>query len=389
MATTVPGSDKYLIDDVPLLRSQDFRKPGMRWGRAANPLLRLLERQLPKWNLKNYQQTTGRDAPEAWEWYWVDQFWNSFSLAKAALSLRPRFVFGHEVTSYGLGTALCKGVPRVILPWGGDIFNCVESSPVVSKIATHALHNIDLILPASTVAAEHMLTRFDLPSTKVQSLSWGVKADQFQRANDKERQAICSQFEISPDATIILNCRRFNPLWGAFDALEACIELAKRFEKTHHIFLGGQGAGQHVATARARVAEAGVTSQFTLFDDDIPLEKCAELMGISDIFLSLLKRGDMRSASVLQATAAGGVPIIVDSPEYRAMTKQGFVAQFVPPQSAQSIVEVAVPLIENENQRAEIPRQNDVYIREHEDNYRQMTRMLTLINDLVDRYQKS
>jgi glycosyltransferase involved in cell wall biosynthesis len=377
-------------EGVSLLSSQGFESLSTKIVRKlSNPLLRRLERKLPQWQLKRYFRRTGRQQPDFWEWYWVDHFWDSFSRAKAALSLRPRFVFAHEASSYGLSAALCHGVPRIIFPWGGDVFNCVESSVVIDWMTTYALKNVDLIIPSSVVAAQHIRERFHLSEKKVQALSWGVDLEEFSRASSENRVRLCRELAIDPSSILILNCRRFRPHWGSSKALEAFLKVAHRTVGTHFLLLTGSGTEELVQQAKRQVASCGMGSRFTFLEGNIPLSRCAEMMSIADVFVSLVGRGDMRSGSVTQATACGGAPVILESAEYREMEKQGFACEFVQPGDGESLVATLQRLAADENQRQFMRTQNQHYLREYENYDKQMARMLDLIAEASHGYTLS
>jgi glycosyltransferase involved in cell wall biosynthesis len=100
------------------------------------------------------------------------------------------------------------------------------------------------------------------------------------------------------------------------------------------------------------------------------------------VFVSLLGRGDMRSASVLQAAASGAAPIIADNPEYREMEKMGFQALFVAPGNVEEVIDALRVYLDDP---AKI-KSNDDYLARNEDYGTQMTRMLELIECVCERY---
>lgn len=375
-------------DGVSVVQSQGFERLSTKIVRKlSNPVTRRLERFLPRWQRGRYSRRTGRQQPEPWEWYWVDHFWDSFSRARAALALRPRFVFAHEASSYGLSAALCRGVPRIIFPWGGDVFNYVESSIVIDRITTYALRHVDLVVPASVVAAQYIRERFGLSEDKVQAVSWGVDLHQFSRASVEHRATFCKELAIDPSSILVLNSRRFRPFWGCTPVLESFLQLAQRTEGTHFLLLTGSGAEENVQAARRRIEGAGLASRFTFFMGNVPLSRCSEVMSVADIFVSLAGRGDMRSSSVLQATACGGAPVILDALEYREMAKQGFACEFVRPDDVEDLTVALHRLVTDEGRRSSMREQNRRYVTEHEDHNRQMTRMLDLIGEVSRPYQ--
>jgi glycosyltransferase involved in cell wall biosynthesis len=350
------------------------------------PVLRKVEKiaQLPK----RWQGQLSKKFDDPWLWYpyFALSVVNAWSTAKAAQSLNPRFVFGQEVTTYGLATALCKGTPKILYPWGHDVFLYSETSLLTFLLTKYALSSADLIIPASVTAADYICERFRIPASKVQPHSWGADKQLFKIARDHERRSICSRWGIDPNATIILNSRRFRPAWGCFIALEAFIQLASENPMTHFIMLGGESTEIYMAEARAKLRAKELLSRFTLCDGEISLNSCAELMAISDIFLSLLTNGDMRSSSVIQATAAGAAPILSDSPEYRYIERLGFTGFFVKPDSVSDILQALRFCLRHPEKRTEIIRQNNLYVAQYEDNAIQKTKLLELIRNVCDLY---
>ena len=376
------------IEGVRIINSHDYRRTGFRWLRAVNPALRFAERTLPRILRRRYQKKTGRRNPESWEWYWVDNYWDSFCRARAAMACRPAFVFGQEASSYGLATAMCKGVPRILFPWGGDIFNYVEASPAIDWMTTRALREVDLVVPSSVTAAEYIPHRFRVQQSRVVAVSWGVDLNLFQPASVDQRVDILKRYAISSDCRIVVNARRFKSMWGATEALEACMAITKKQPDVHCIFPGGAGTQAAIESASQRVVQAGLQRQFTFLADNISLSHYAGILSVADIFLSLLGRGDMRSSSVLQGAACGGVPVIVESPEYRAMEKQGFSARFVPENDPGSLAATIEQLLSSDSDRRSIGQANLEYVSAHEDHNRQMTHLLDLIAKEFARYRR-
>ncbi|MGH7199789.1 MAG: glycosyltransferase family 4 protein, partial [Planctomycetaceae bacterium] len=310
--------------------------------------------------------------------YWVDHFWDAFAIARAVRALRPRFVFAQEASSYGFAAALCRRVPRIVFPWGGDVFNYAESSPFVGGMTRFALRRADLIVPSSTTAARHIARRFGVPAEKIQAVSWGVDRSLFRPADERTRAEICREYGIDPRSILVMNVRRFRPFWGSRQAMEA-FRQAAHDARFHFLLLGGSGSEAEIEQARRELSAAGLDGRFTFLEGDRPLTKVARAMSIADVFVSLVGRGDMRSSSVLQGAAAGGVPVLLESEEYRAMVREGFAALFVPPDDPSALCEVLRELADGPGRRERIVQQNQQYLSEHEDSDRQMTRLLEAI----------
>lgn len=388
LVTHGPNAHTALADGTRVVQSQAHETPLTRTvtTRVMNPLLWRVERLMPRFK-ERFMRVTGMSADtELWLPYLAEYVAAAWPTVKAARAQRPRFVFGHEVTTYGLPTALCRGVPRILFPWGGDVFTYAESSPFHFALTKFCLRSVDLIVPSSTSAARHICERFKVSPEKVKAISWGVDRKKFRRADDEKRSALCSEWEIDEKATIVLNPRRFRPDWGAFVALEAFVQVALENANTHFILFGGQHTDKYTEQARAEIAQKGVSTRFTILEGEASLDTCAELMSISDVFVSLLGRGDMRSASVLQAAAAGAAPVISDNDEYREMARLGFEALFVAPDSVSEVLEALRMYINDPAKARATVARNDQYLAQHEDYSTQMDSMLELIERLCALY---
>ncbi len=389
LVTHRQDAQSSLPDGTPIVRSSEHESTWSRRvrRRLMNPVLYRLERTVPRFK-QRFTRITGTPADSELRMPFFAEFVASaWPTAQAAQALRPRFVFGHEVTTYGLSTALVRGVPKIIFPWGGDVLSYAESSPFHFALTKYALRAVDMIVPSSTIAAQHIRQRFGVRSEKVQPVSWGVDRQTFKKADAAQRRVICAKWNINPQATVILNPRRFRPDWGAFVALDAFIQLALEHPLTHFVLFGGLNTEKFTNEARARIQEQGLSSRFTLLEGFAPSSDCLDLMSISDVFVSLLGRCDMRSISVLQATAAGAVPVIAEHSEYREMECSGFAALFVQPDSVEDTVRALRFCVQNPEKMREMRASNDRYLARFEDHSTQMNNLLNLIEEVCARYR--
>ena len=390
LVTHRPDAGATLEDGTPVVRSRKYETRTTRaiTGTLMNPVLTRMERLVPRFK-NRFTRITGVSADtELWLPYFAEYVTAAWPTSRAALAQQPRFVFGHEVITYGLATAFCRGVPRIIFPWGGDVFTYAESSPFHFALTRFCLRSVDLILPSSTTAAHHICRRFKVSPGKVKAVSWGVDRNKFKRAEGEQKEALCVRWNIDPKATIVLNPRRFRPDWGAFVSLEAFMKIASENASTHFILFGGRHTEQYTAQARTEISQRGLSARFTILEGEASLDVCAELMSISDVFVSLLGRGDMRSASVLQAAAAGAAPVISDNPEYREMERCGFNALFVTPDSTAEVVNALRHYINDPEKVRDVVAQNDRYLAQYEDYSTQMDHILSLIAGVCEQYAR-
>jgi glycosyltransferase involved in cell wall biosynthesis len=315
---------------------------------------------------------------------------DAIGISRYVREMRPQFVCGQEVFAYGLATAFSWNVPRLLMPWGGDVYMYSETTSVAFAGVRHALRHVDLVVPGSPLARDHLHRRFGVSNDHMHCGGlWALDRKRFQPASETARLGVCARFGIDPSALVVMNVRRFFPAWGSDLAFGAFVRFAKEHASAHFVLLGGSGTEAFVAAARDVLGREGLSGRFTLFDGDIALEDCAALMSITDIFVSLMREQDMRPlASILEAAACGGAPIIGDQPEYRAMERQGFSGTLCAPGDVEPVVEALRRYAASPAVRAQTARRNLAYLDEHENGRQQAVDLLRLVRSICDRYEQ-
>jgi glycosyltransferase involved in cell wall biosynthesis len=247
---------------------------------------------------------------------------------------------------------------------------------------------VDLVVPGSPLARDHLHERFGVPLERMHCGGlWALDRQRFRRATASERERICAKHGIDPAALLVMNIRRFFPAWGCEVALKALSGFAKQQPNAHIIMLGGNGTESFVATAREKLASEGLSQRFTIFDSDLPLDECANLMSTSDICVSLMRERDMRPfASILEAVSCGAAPVLGDQAEYRAMERLGFQTILCPPDDPDAVILALERYAASASLRAEVATLNQQYLDAHEDGRQQATDLLQRIRAMCDRY---
>jgi glycosyltransferase involved in cell wall biosynthesis len=355
---------------------------------------RRIRPRLQRWLLKleraaqRYSKWRGNadENPYAWLPFVTDSLVSAVPLVQAIKATKPLFVFGHEVSAYGLATVLCRGCPRIVFPWGADVVSYPDASPLLGLMTKVILKSADLVVPSSDTANSYISKRFGVKKDKAAGISWGIDRKTFRKASSEEKAEICVRWRIDPNHLIVLNSRRFREAWGSHIALQAFIRLAQAQDNIHCVLLGGDDTEADIQAAWTNIVQLGLSDRFTLIAGPAPIETCTDLMSVADIFTSFLGLGDMRSWSVLQATACGGVPVVADIPEHRKMEGLGFRGVFVPLDDVQAAYEALLECVKNPEQRDEIVSANDRYMELHEDEESQMTMFWQLMSAECERF---
>lgn len=350
--------------------------------RALEPAALRVQSHAIRRNLPHFRAATGKDQPEVWEgtmWVWLEQAWR---LARAVRRLNPRFVLGCEAMAYGLPASLCREFPRAIFPFGADIYNSAETWWGADRLIGHALRKVDLVLPSSHAAADHIVQRFGVARECVQDISWGMEISPLLGATVEDRLAARTRWNIPPGAVVVANSRRFRPVWGSREVLAAALQVVSRDPQTHFILIGGPGASDEIERARNAIGVSGVENRFTLIDRELSLAEYHDLAITADIATSIMERADMRSSSVLEYAAAGAAMVIGDVPEYRHMERLGFQAQFVPCRDIAAITSAIMKAARDPELRDRARAANRTYLLAHENRTKQFDRLWSALDSL-------
>jgi glycosyltransferase involved in cell wall biosynthesis len=168
------------------------------------------------------------------------------------------------------------------------------------------------------------------------------------------------------------------------------MRFAAEFADAHFILLGGAGSDPFIREAQAAIAERQLTARFTFLDGDRPIEDVASVMSIADVFTSFMRELDMRPfASILEATACGGVPVLGEQSEYRAMEQLGFTAAICPVDDDACALDALRRYASDRALREGIARQNGAYLEKYEDGLQQASALLHRIRAVCDAYRSA
>ena len=381
--------DRWLPDGTPIVVTDDLDGPIRRkaydWGERV---AWQLESRITAFQEARFRSAMGSET--SYRPSLSPCLADAAGLSHCIKNMGAQFICGQEVFAYGLATALSRGVPRALMPWGGDVYMYAETSSLASAAVRYALTHVDLVVPGSPLARQYLHDRFRVPMDHMHCGGmWALDRVRFQRASQAQRAGICQQYHIDPDALVVMNVRRFFPAWGSDIALNAFVRFAHESPSAHFVMLGGQGTNAFVADARQLLARENLSARFTILDGDRPIEDCAALMSTADVCVSLMRERDMRPfASILEAVSCGAAPVLGDQPEYRAMEQLGFRSILCPPGDVGAVVDALRQYAPSPALRESTARQNREYLDEHEDGRAQAVQLLRRLRNICDAYER-
>ncbi|MGE5177411.1 MAG: glycosyltransferase [Hyphomicrobiales bacterium] len=240
-------------------------------------------------------------------------------------SFRPDVTVAHFLADYGFLGAIAGARPLAVACWGSDLLINARATPLHRLRAGFVLRRAGLIHVDAAMLAEAAIA-LGAPPARVWTRPWGVDADGLAPERPWEERRRDS------GVARILWTRQLLPLYDPETLLEALGLLRARgvpFRAT----IAGDGALRARLEARAR--DLGMTDaiRFAGFVSD---EALRALYREHEIYVSL-SRSDSTSQSLLEAMAAGLLPIVTDIAGNREWVTHRREGILVPPGDAEAV----------------------------------------------------
>ncbi|MGE3276415.1 MAG: glycosyltransferase family 4 protein [Vicinamibacterales bacterium] len=306
---------------------------------------------------------------------------DAVAISRTVRRLHPRAVFGQEVFCYGLATALCHGVPRALMIWGGDIDIFAESNPLNLALTRYALRSVETVFAGSETVASKARERFGVPAGRVHPFSFGIDRSRFHRPGPAERSRIRQGLGLPADAAVVLNLRRLDPLWGADVVVAAGLRLLRERPDAALVLPGGIGNDERCETTRRLFEAAGLLDRVRILSGDLSLDRYAELLKAADVGLALAQWPEPRSMSVTQGMACGLPLVLADHPVWRDVQALGGDADLVPPADVDAVVGAVASLLADARRRDTLVNAGLAYVARHEDEARELDRLRRLVEN--------
>ena len=262
--------------------------------------------------------------PDGWNWF------RARCYRKEVKRFKPDVVHAMEAYAYGFALAKCKGFPRVLMPWGNDIFVDPFRTRLAGYLVRYALHHAEAITTNMPNLADYLEPQFGVNRERVRAFSWGVDLDIFHTDYKEDANALRKRWNLPGDAFIILSPRQMREYWGMVEIAEAFGRVAAQRPKAHIVFLRGMGEPGLERASSPPPRIPGCWGIRVRWVGDV-LDACgmAAAFNLADVFISVPK-SDMLSISVLEGMACGCLPVAADLLAYRSRLKHWENALLVP-----------------------------------------------------------
>jgi glycosyltransferase involved in cell wall biosynthesis len=239
------------------------------------------------------------------------------ALRRALDRFAPDLVDAHYVPNYGLLGALSARHPLAVTAWGSDLLVAAQRNPLQRARARYVLERADLILADAENLGKAARALTPNPE-RVQVVPWGVDRSLF-RGGARE-------------PGLLLSTRMHEAVYDLPTLILGARSVLELRPGTRLVVAGDGTLRGNLERLAAEVLPSG---RFE-FVGRLEPPALAGWLGRADVFLSA-SRSDSTSLSLLEAMAAGAVPVVSDIVGNREWVAEGDGARLFPPGDASGL----------------------------------------------------
>jgi len=226
------------------------------------------------------------------------------ALARALARFAPDLVNAHFVPNYGVLAALAGRRPIALCAWGSDLLVAGRRGPLQRARARYALRAAALVLADSGNLAA-AARELGAPAERVMALPWGVDLARFRPGPARE-------------PGLLISTRMHEPIYDLPVVIEAAARVLERRPATR-LVIAGDGCER---TALERLAARRLPAGRYAFVGRLEPDALAEWLARAEVSISAA-RSDSTSVSLLEAMAAGALPVVADLEGNREWVGEG------------------------------------------------------------------
>lgn len=226
------------------------------------------------------------------------------ALRRALARFAPDVVDAHYVPNYGLLGVLAGRRPLSVAAWGSDLLIAGPSNPLQRARARFVLRHAALVLADSGNLAAAAIA-LGAPRERVRAIPWGVDRTRFRPGAARE-------------PGLVLSTRMHEPV---YDMPVLIAGVAEVMSRRPDAFLAVAGDGSLRGSLERLAAERLPAGRYRFLGRLAP-DALADWLGRAEVFVSA-SRSDSTSQSLLEAMAAGAVPVVSDLEGNREWVSEG------------------------------------------------------------------
>jgi glycosyltransferase involved in cell wall biosynthesis len=243
--------------------------------------------------IKNYNISSKKINPKGNNFFYLFKIFKIRSLLK---KIKPDIINAHYLTSFGLVAALVKPVntPLIQTVHGTDIMVTPDKNFILDFFAKFSLNKAHHIFSVAEHMTDKLKLKFGIDSSKITTIQYGVNFSQI-----REKTKSHKKIDFISTRNLIHNSN-INIIIKAFEMfLDKCNMKSK-------LLIVGEGYQKN--ELMDYVKQKGLEANI-IFKGELQHSELIEVLVQSKFFISLTN-SDGTSLSLLEAMAAGAIPIV-------------------------------------------------------------------------------
>jgi glycosyltransferase involved in cell wall biosynthesis len=275
------------------------------------------------------------------------------ALRAALRRFAPDLVDAHYVPNYGLMGALAGRRPLAVTAWGSDLLIAGSRDALQRARARWVLARADLVLAdADNLGAA--ARALGAPQERVRIVPWGVDLARFRAGAARE-------------PGLLLSTRMHEPVYD-LPTLFAGVAPVLAVRPHTRLVVAGEGT---LRQDLERLAGAALPPGRVTFTGRLTLDAMAGWLARADLVLSA-SRSDSTSVSLLEAMAAGALPVVSDIAGNREWVGEGDGARLFAPGDAAGVTRAVLAALDDPAWAATARARNRTVVEQRADRERNM-----------------
>ena len=287
------------------------------------------------------------------------------ALARALERFAPDLVDAHYLPNYGLLGVLAGRRPLSVTVWGSDLLVAGSRDALQRARARFVLERADLVLADAENLASAARALGAAPE-RVRTIPWGVDLGRFRPAAARA-------------SGLLVSARMHEPVYDVATILHG-VKPVLESRPYARLVVAGEG---RLRPALERLAARLLPAGRWQFAGRLPAAELAALLARAEVYLSA-SRSDSTSLSLLEAMAAGAIPVVSDIEGNREWVADGEGARLFPCGDAAGLARALEQALSEEAWAAGARARNRRVVEERADWGRNLGRIEALFSGLVD-----
>lgn len=314
--------------------------------------------------------------------------WKSLLYRPRIAAFRPDVVHGFEAYYNGMATAWAGPFPKVLSPWGRDIFIDGTSGGLGGWMVGRALRGADRVTCNDESIAPFLTRTYGIEAEKIVAFSWGIDPGVFKKIDAEGLKGLREELGLGPGARVVLSPRKWGRLWGSDLLAKALPGVLAAAPEVVAVLIGPSVGSTEGLDLREELERRCDPGRLRWLAPNQSSGRMAELYSLAEVFVSAAPK-DLLAQTILEGMGCGCFPVLSDLPAYAKHTKGGARALLTPAGDAKGLRETMIRALGDEGLRARAARLNIEAMRREEDASVNMAKLEGVYEQAIDSYRRA